>query len=205
MKKILSFLVLIIIGIIIYFSFFSYNAKSINKVDNDIDANNLLLNIIEEEEENFTLLNIEDIEKELASEKNEEILAIEIKPNVAEDAKEIMVETDINSVKKSFQPKKKIFPIVAIELPKNSISKLNIGDIVSLPYMGTGQFNAEITSKTTHNNGSVSISGNLVDEDKEFSVVLTEGKNMSFGTITTPNGSFEIETKKWSRIYLCYR
>jgi hypothetical protein len=41
----------------------------------------------------------------------------------------------------------------------------------------------------------VTVTGNLIDSGNEYSIVLTEGKNMSFGSVTTPNGTFEIETK----------
>ena len=95
----------------------------------------------------------------------------------------------------NFPSKNGIIPVTAIEMPKNSIAKLNIGDTVSLPYMGTGQFDAKITTKTTHKNGSITVTGNLVDSDSQYSVVLTEGNNMSFGTVTTPHGSYEIEVK----------
>jgi len=43
--------------------------------------------------------------------------------------------------------------------------------------------------------GTVTVTGHLLDDGGDYSVVLTEGKNMSFGTITTPNGAFEIEAR----------
>jgi hypothetical protein len=106
-----------------------------------------------------------------------------------------MVEADMEEVKKNFPTKEGITPVIAVEVLKNSVSNLEVGDTISLPYMGSGEYEATITSKKTHKNGSVSVSGNLKDSDNKYSVVLTEGKSMSFGTITTPNGSFEIETK----------
>ena len=150
-----------------------------------IDDNLLLL----EEEE----LKLEDL-KEI-----QDIAPKEVEPEmVSDDAKEvadIMVETDIEEVKKSFPTKEGVSPLIAIEVLKGSIGKLEVGDKVSLPYMGEGEYEATITSKTLHKNGSVSVSGDIIDSGNKYSVVLTEGKNMSFGTVTTPNGSFEIETK----------
>jgi len=199
MKKIIFFLLLVVIGIGIYFSFFSSQVKvdkalivnDIEQLDADVQEELILDDLIEEKEENSS---VEDIDKALASEKDDDI-SEEVEPEMVEDAKDIMVETDIDEVQKELPIKEGITPVASIKIPKNSIKNLNIGDTVSLPYMGNGQFDAKISDKQIHKNGSVTVTGNLVDSDKEYSVVLTEGKSMSFGTITTPNGSFEIETK----------
>jgi hypothetical protein len=143
------------------------------------------------EEENF---NLDKIEEDL--EENKRLIPKEVEPlMVPEETKDIMVEIDLEEVKKTFPTKEGISPLIAVEIPKGTITKLEIGDKISLPYMGAGEYEATITEKTTHKNGSVSVSGNLSDSGIQYSVVLTEGKNMSFGTVTTPNGSFEIETK----------
>jgi len=142
------------------------------------DEENLKLDSLEEDEN----LSIEEVEPEMVQEESVEV-------------KDIMVETDIEEVKKSFPSKEGVSPLIAVEIPKGSVSKLNIGDKILLPYMGAGEYEATITEKITHKNGSVSVTGNLDDLGNQYSVVLTEGKNMSFGTVTTPNGSFEIEAK----------
>jgi hypothetical protein len=146
------------------------------------------------EEENF---NLDKIEEDL--EENKRLIPKEVEPLMVpeeeEETKDIMVEIDLEEVKKTFPTKEGISPLIAVEIPKGTITKLEIGDKISLPYMGAGEYEATITEKTTHKNGSVSVSGNLSDSGIQYSVVLTEGKNMSFGTVTTPNGSFEIETK----------
>ena len=146
------------------------------------------------DEENLNLDNLEDDLKE-----EKKIVPKEVEPEMveeeSEEIKDIMVETDIEEVKKSFPVKEGINPLIAVEIPKGTIRKLEIGDKVSLPYMGAGEYEATITEKTTHKNGSVSVTGNIFDSGNQYSVVLTEGKSMSFGTVTTPNGSFEIETK----------
>jgi hypothetical protein len=199
MKKVIFFLLLVVVAIGVYFSFISSERQvpeiitlnDIEQIEDDLDEETLLEELIEEKEEN---LSIEDIEKALDSEDNE-LMPQEVVPEMVADALDIMVEREMADVEKNFPSKEGIKPITAIEIAKNSVANLNIGDTVSLPYMGTGQFDAKITSKTTHTNGSVTVSGNLVDADKQYSVVLTEGKNMTFGTITTPNGSYEIEAK----------
>jgi hypothetical protein len=139
-------------------------------------------------------LSIEDIDKALKEEENLTVPE-EVEPEMVAETKDLMVELSMEEVEENFPSKEGINPVIAIELPKNSISNLNVGDTVALPYMGNGEFEAQITKKTEHKNGSVTVSGNLLDTGNQYSVVLTEGKNMSFGTVTTPNGSFEIETK----------
>ena len=154
---------------------------------------------LEEEEVLFPddLFKVENIEQEPITEMNlslEEVVP-EIVIDETEEVKDIMVEADIEEVKKHFPTKEGIAPVIAVEVLKNSVSSLKVGDTISLPYMGSGEYEATITSTTTHKNGSISVSGNLADFGNKYSVVLTEGKSMTFGTVTTPNGSFEIETK----------
>jgi len=197
MKKVVYFLLLLLLLVVVYVSFSSSSKEQTQVVaqsdmeqfEDELNEKDFLEDFSDLNEEN---LSVDDIEKSLVL----TFVTKEIEPKMVEDeVKDIMVETDMADVEKVFPSKEGITPMVAIEMPKNSIKKLNIGDTVSLPNMGNGQFDAKITSKTTHKNGSVSVTGNLVDSGTQYSVVLTEGKNMTFGTVTTPNGSFEIEAK----------
>jgi len=170
------------------------------------DSTPITINQIEEEEilkaptidDDSLLLDEEELKLE-DLEEVQDIAPKEIEPEMVsenrDEVADIMVETDIEEVKNSFPTKEGVSPLIAIEILKGSIGKLKIGDKVSLPYMGAGEYEATITSKTLHKNGSVSISGDIIDSGNRYSMVLTEGKSMSFGTVTTPNGSFEIETK----------
>jgi len=167
------------------------NIKEINIEKLEVELPILEDEGLELEEENLSL---EDIDKALKEEEKIEIPE-EVEPEMVAETKDLMVELSMEEVQENFPSKEGIKPVIAIELPKNSIAKLNVGDTVALPYMGNGEFEAKITKKSKHKNGSVTVSGNLIDTGNQYSVVLTEGKNMSFGTITTPNGSFEIETK----------
>lgn len=196
MKKVILFLLVVIVGVGIYFSLDTEVAhkkitlNSVEVLDSELEEDVLIDTLDEEKEEN---LSVEDIDKDLESEENN-LIPKEVEPEMVAEVKDLMTETSMEEVEKNFASKQGITPVIAVDIPQNSIATLNIGDTVSLPYMGSAQFDAKIASKKTHANGSVTVTGNLVD-NKEFSVVLTEGKNMSFGTVTTPNGSFEIETK----------
>lgn len=201
MKKIIiaSVTGLVLLGL--YVAFSSSETKSNNialkaeNIEKEIVLEEelpLLTELEEKDEENLTLINVAlEIEEHTLAEE----LIDEVEPEMVEDAKDIMVETDMSEVEAEFPSKEGIAPSSAIALVQGTISKLNVGDTISLPYMGNGEFNAKISNKKVHKNGAVTVTGNLVDSGKDYSVVLTEGKTMSFGTVTTPNGSYEIETR----------
>jgi biopolymer transport protein ExbD len=200
MKKLILFTAITLIAVTTYRLLLPSNSNSNSTVTDNKEEKILEAPMLEDEalifdEEN---LKLDDLEKSL-EEEDKNLAPKEVVPEMVQEesveVKDIMVETDIEEVKKSFSSKEGISPLIAVEIPKGSVSKLNIGDKISLPYMGTGEYEATITEKTTHKNGSVSVTGNLDDSGNKYSVVLTEGKNMSFGTVTTPNGSFEIEAK----------
>jgi len=130
------------------------------------------------------------IEKKISDEKIPEIRISEL-----HNIENIIVGAEIEDVKRNFPIKDKISLVRAIKILKNSISMLKVGDIISLPFLSSEDYEATITSTRTYKNGSVSVSGVLTDSTNKYSIVLTEGKSMTFGTIITPNGSFEIEIK----------
>ena len=197
-KLILLFTAIILVAVTTYELQSTSKSNSIPITNNEhIEEEILEAPSLDEEELVFDEkeLKLDDIEEDL--EDNKILTPKEVEPEmVQEEIKDIMVETDMEEVKKSFPSKSEVAPLIAIEIPKGAVSKLKVGDKISLPYMGAGEYEAIVTSKTTHKNGSISVSGNLIDSgEQQYLVVLTEGKNMTFGTVTTPNGSFEIESK----------
>jgi hypothetical protein len=199
MKRVILGLVVFVLVVVAYFLFSSSKVdSSVSVVTNSVELNldeelelpPLDKELLEDKEENLSL---DDIDKALKEEKPMEIK--EVEPEMVADVKDIMVETTMSEVQKEFPSKEGITPTATIALAQGVISKLKVGDTISLPYMGNGEFDAKITKKTTHKNGSVTVTGNLVDTGNQYAVVLTEGKKMSFATVTTPNGSYEIETR----------
>lgn len=192
MKKIIVGGVLLLLVVLLYFIFSSSKSETVKK-----NISKALLT--QKEKEAFPLLEVEDEAEEnltLALAPIELNTPKERVPEMVEDeVVDIMVETTMDEVSKNFPPKEGVKPVTAINLPQHVIANLKIGDTVSLPNMGNGEFNAKITSKKRHKSGSVTVTGNLVDYGDDYSVVLTEGKKMSFGTVTTPNGSYEIEAR----------
>jgi hypothetical protein len=194
MKKVIIFIVLLSTAVLSYLLLSNSNQDTASIKEKILEAPQL-----EEEELIFDdkeLDNLDMLEEDIKALKMEKIKPLVRKQEELEkEVKDIIVEADIEEVKEHFPTKKGISPLIAIAMPKGVVSQLNIGDKISLPYMGSGEYEATITSKTTHKNGSVSITGNLDDLGNDYSIVLTEGKNMSFGTINTPDGTFEIESK----------
>ena len=199
MKKLIWFTAILFVAITTY-QFLAPSTSNSTVTDKIEEEKILEAPLLEDEALIFDEedLKFDNLEKSL-EEEDKDLVPKEVVPEMVQEAsrerKDIMVQTDIEEVKKSFPTKEGVSPLIAVEIPKGTVSKLNIGDKILLPYMGTGEYEATITEKTTHKNGSVSVTGNLDDSGNQYSVVLTEGKNMSFGTVTTPNGSFEIETK----------
>ena len=204
MKKVILVVLALILVIVLYFMFSTSKVERPMKVEKAIKVETAIKTVSKNvkakiEEDEFPLLEIKDDEENLTI---DELLVAEnqvpeedVSEKLEDEIVDIMVESSMDEVEKSFPLKEGITPVSAINLPQQSIANLNVGDIVSLPNMGTGEFNAKINTKKTHKNGSVTLTGNLVDSGNKYAVVLTEGKNMSFGTVTTPNGSFEIETR----------
>ena len=74
------------------------------------------------------------------------------------------------------------------------IETLMPGDILELPIAQLGtRFFMEIDNTKIHDNGSVSINGELKDFDEEFRVTMTVGENLSLAGIDTPNGHYVLQ------------
>ena len=198
MKRAILVIVALGLALVGYLSFYTSKVDSsvsvaTNSVELDLDENldvpTLEDEVLDEKEENLTL---DDVDKALVLDSKS---LEETEPEMVKERKDTWVQSNMEDIEKEFSSKEGVSPLIAIKLPKNTIKNLNVGDTVVLPNMGNGEFEAKITEKKIHKNGSVTVLGNLIDSGNQYAVVLTEGKNMSFGTVNTPNGSFEIETR----------
>jgi len=198
MKKIIIPMVALFVTAILYLVWFSAKKSSpqyiglaiieeIKALDNEQLEEDKGLELLDDEE--LTLI---DIDRVLTADNRMEMIEEDV-PKI-EEASMIIFEDDMEEVKKKVSPKKGIAPLFAIRIDNNVLSKLNIGDTLVLPYMGLDEYEATIEDKVIHQNGSVSVTGNLVDSD-QYSIVFTQGKTSLYGTVVTPTGSFEIETK----------
>ena len=114
---------------------------------------------------------------------------------IMEEIKSLYTELDKDTLLKELPNKHSIQPTLAVQVSSNSISSLEVGDTIQLPNIGQVSYEAIIKKKVTHDNGSVSVTGNLTgSQNSQYSVVFTEGKKTSYASFTTPEGAFEIET-----------
>lgn len=192
MKKViitLSIILALLIGIKILSSNAPENEKIVNEEIKDVDAFFAL-----PEEENLSeltkLAKVDELDEPLS----EKILD---KPKEIKETKveNVYQEIDKEALLKEMPHKKLVAPILAIEVEENNIAKLSVGDIIKLPLVGQVEYEAIISKKVQHKNGSTSVTGNLVgDQNEKHAVILTEGKSTSYASISTPEGAFEIET-----------
>ena len=166
------------------------NNNSLGEEIKDIDA----FFVIPDDEENLSkLIQFDEIKEEKnSSSKN---IVIKIPTINLQNAQNIYQEVDKEELLAKLPHKKRIPPILGIEVIQNSIAQLAVGNVIKLPTIGQVEYEAEISKKITHKNGSISVTGNLVgDQNEQHAVILTEGKNTSYASISTPEGAFEIET-----------
>ena len=97
--------------------------------------------------------------------------------------------SDIDTIKK----KSDVEPVGGVFIAKGQISTLKVGDVVEVPLLGSSNYRVKITERKVNPSGSVSVSGNLV-EDNKYSATFTEGKNSAYASITTPDGAYEVES-----------
>lgn len=198
----LSILILITIGIKYFFFKNSIiETKIITKIDKNteeitsMDLNDSLLSLKDmlDSIKDKNLSNL-DIVKNMGSDSlYNSLKELEIKE--FEESLEIYEDIDIEELEREMPTKKLVKPVLGITIKEKSIAKLNIGDTIKLPEINSFQYEAKITEKITHKNGSVSVTGNLLPkENKQYSIIFTEGKKNTYASISTPEGAFDIET-----------
>ncbi len=203
MKKTLIFTILVISSVATYFVVAENSKSSDLKISNQtqIKAQKETLNQItkdielydKEDKKLLSLPNddfdISEIEKALKLTNIDELDS----ESSSHEHDDIFIESSINIVAQDLEQKNGVDPLSAIEINKNSISKVKVGDVIVLPFVDAAKYKAKISEKIVHNDGSTSIVGDLVNTDKQYSIVLTEGKHSSFGSLRTPEGAYEIE------------
>jgi hypothetical protein len=87
---------------------------------------------------------------------------------------------------------------VVLYTPVSLPSALNIpplaGTTINLPLLDGEMLAANVESVTTHENGDVSWSGHLDGFGDSYPVVMTYGEHLVVATITTPAGSYTLES-----------
>lgn len=81
-----------------------------------------------------------------------------------------------------------------VELPQKSVHFPAVGEQVSLPMLRGKAVTAKVKSTLTLANGDYSWSGHLEGYGTDYPVVMTYGERAIFATITTPEGSYSMES-----------
>jgi hypothetical protein len=89
------------------------------------------------------------------------------------------------------KPRRNITPITAIEIETKQLKK---NDILKLPDIEGVDYEITITSIQT-NASSITSTGSFTDEGIKYSTTITQSNNESFITLSTPKGTYEIETR----------
>ena len=111
----------------------------------------------------------------------------------------IVIEANL----KPLPPKYKGFPVgsvTGIDLPVNSMMKVDDQSSIALD-LPMGQFNVMHDHTVNEADGSKTWMGYLQDEGEGYRVYVSQGAAGTMGTITTPDGSYNIESSN-NGIYL---
>lgn len=88
----------------------------------------------------------------------------------------------------------RISDYVIVELPQTLQDLPSVGEQVSLPMLHGKMLVAKVESATTLFNGDYTWSGHLEGFGTDYPVVMTYGESSVFATITTPEGSYTMES-----------
>lgn len=88
----------------------------------------------------------------------------------------------------------RILAYESIQLDQHPASMPVAGQEVSLPLLKGELVRAQVESGTLHENGDYSWRGHLKGHGSDYPVVMTYGESGIYATITTPEGSYSLES-----------
>lgn len=88
----------------------------------------------------------------------------------------------------------KISDYAIVELPQKLLALPLVGEQISLPMLNGKTLVAKVESVTKFPNGDDAWSGHLEGYGTDYPVVMTYGEHSVFATITTPEGSYTMES-----------
>ncbi len=81
-----------------------------------------------------------------------------------------------------------------VTLEPHSAHRPGAGEAIQLPMLDGQTVVANVESSTTHPNGDYTWSGHLQGYGTDYPVVMTYGERSVFATVTTPEGSYTMES-----------
>ncbi len=94
----------------------------------------------------------------------------------------------------SFTVSEQVTQKTAVTFDAASLKQVTQGDRVDLPLPAGQQYTAQVDHVKTMPNGDRNWQGHLADTETHYPVVFTLGTATAFATITTPEGSYTLET-----------
>lgn len=88
----------------------------------------------------------------------------------------------------------KISAYTIVEVDAHPATFPAVGDDVAMPMLNGEKVVMEVQSVTTSPNGDFSWAGHLKGHDDDYPVTMTYGAHSTFATITTPQGSYTMES-----------
>jgi len=88
----------------------------------------------------------------------------------------------------------KIVAYTIVQLEQHPANLPSVGEQVQLPMLHDQQITANVESTTVSPNGDYTWSGHLQGHGTDYPVVMTYGEHSIFATITTPEGSYTMES-----------
>lgn len=92
--------------------------------------------------------------------------------------------------------RKDVKPVQFIKLNTKALQSLHNGDQFDFPAFSNKQYSMTVLKSKTLWNGDVVISGTVQsgDDNNSFPAVISTGKNATFASFSTPEGSYELES-----------
>ena len=122
------------------------------------------------------------------------------KKSIEEDAIEVFYESKVIFEEESIDDMKLIvdhmpdvIPVGAVRMQKGMIADIKVGDTLILPSIDGNSYELKVVNRFVSDIGNVSIDGIYMENDIAYHSILTEGKNVSFVSMNTPIGTYEVE------------
>ena len=91
--------------------------------------------------------------------------------------------------------------VMAIDLPMKEIMGLGKGQTTSIS-SPLGQFNVTHDNSVSESDGSTTFVGHMTDEGQGYRMILSQGPAGIIGSITTPEGNFNIENQNGATVLI---
>ena len=102
---------------------------------------------------------------------------------------------DLSVVGNNVRLRDDVEPVQLIQLDINTLKSLQEGDQFDFPAFNEHEYTVMVSKAKTLWNGDTSISGTILSGDgTTFPVVISSGKNATFASFSTSEGSYELES-----------